>query len=116
MAEAIVPLAIARVSDLLINEAVFLGGVRDEVERLKAELERMNSLLKDADCNQEQTQLVRTLVRQIRDLAYEAEDVIDSFILDQVAHQGGFQGIIEKFTSIKPSHLHNWNEDQSNPN
>ncbi|XVF83760.1 hypothetical protein PTKIN_Ptkin16aG0518300 [Pterospermum kingtungense] len=100
MAEAVLSLAIARISDLLIHEAIFLGGVRDDVERLKAELERMNSVLKDADCNQEQTQLVRTLVRQIRDLAYEAEDVIDSFILHRVAHQG--------FTSIftKPSYLH----------
>ncbi|XVF83765.1 hypothetical protein PTKIN_Ptkin16aG0518800 [Pterospermum kingtungense] len=100
MAEAILSLAIARISDLLIHEAIFLGGVRDEIERLKAELERMNSVLKDPDCNQEQTQLVRTLVRQIRDLAYEAEDVIDSFILHRVAHQG--------FTSIftKPSYLH----------
>ncbi|XVF83819.1 hypothetical protein PTKIN_Ptkin16aG0523800 [Pterospermum kingtungense] len=102
MAEAIVSLAIQRISDLLIQEAFYLGGVRDKVERLKAELERMNSVLKDADNNHEQTQLVRTLVRQVRDLAYESEDVIDSFILHQVAHQG----VINRFTSIftKPFH------------
>ncbi|XWS74916.1 hypothetical protein CRYUN_Cryun01aG0039500 [Craigia yunnanensis] len=105
MAEAIVSLAIERISDLLIHEAVYLGGVGAEVERLRAELDRMNSVLKDADYKQEQTELLRTLVRQIRDLAYEAEDVIDSFILE-VAHQGGFLGIIDRFTSIfsKPSH------------
>ncbi|XVF83771.1 hypothetical protein PTKIN_Ptkin16aG0519400 [Pterospermum kingtungense] len=100
MADGIVSSAIERISDLLIHEAVFLGGVRDEVERLRAELERMNSVLKDADNKQDQTQLGRTLVRQIRDLAYEAEDVIDSFILHQVAHQG----VINRFT--KPSYLH----------
>ena len=98
-------LAIERISDLLIHEAVYLGGVGEEVERLRAELDRMNSVLKDADYKQEQSELLRTLVRQIRDLAYEAEDVIDSFILE-VAHQGGFLGIINRFTSIftKPSH------------
>ncbi|XVF83759.1 hypothetical protein PTKIN_Ptkin16aG0518200 [Pterospermum kingtungense] len=100
MADGIVSSAIERISDLLIHEAVFLGGVRDEVERLRAELERMNSVLKDADNKQDQTQLGRTLVRQIRDLAYQAEDVIDSFILHQVAHQG----VINRFT--KPSYLH----------
>ncbi|XVF83815.1 hypothetical protein PTKIN_Ptkin16aG0523400 [Pterospermum kingtungense] len=100
--------ALERISDLLIHEAVFLGGVREEVERLRAELDRMNSVLKDADYQLQQTQIVRTLVRQIREIAYEAEDVIDSFILHQVSHHGGFRGIINKFTSIftKPSHLH----------
>ncbi|XWS74919.1 hypothetical protein CRYUN_Cryun01aG0039800 [Craigia yunnanensis] len=87
MAEDVVSLAIERISDLLIHEAVYLGGVGEELERLRAELDRMNSVLKDADFKQEQTELLRTLVRQIRDLAYEAEDVIDSFILE-VAHQG----------------------------
>ncbi|XVF83762.1 hypothetical protein PTKIN_Ptkin16aG0518500 [Pterospermum kingtungense] len=102
MAEAIVSLAVRRISDLLIHEAVSLGGVGAEVERLKAELDRMNSVLNDAEYKQEQTQLVRTLVKQIRDLSYEAEDVIDSFILHQVAHQG----VINRFTSIftKPFH------------
>ncbi|WRX11925.1 NB-ARC - like 10 [Theobroma cacao] len=75
MEQAIVSLAIERISDLLIHEAVFLLGVREEVEDLKAELERMKSSLKDADNKkQDQNELTRTLVRQIRDLAYEAED------------------------------------------
>ncbi|XVF23970.1 hypothetical protein REPUB_Repub13aG0085800 [Reevesia pubescens] len=103
MAEAIVSLAVRRIYDLLIREAVSLGGVLDQVERLKAELERMNSFLKDADYKQDQNELARTLVRQIRDLAYEAEDVVDSFVL-QVANPGGFHGIIKRFT--KPFHLH----------
>ncbi|EOY18001.1 Disease resistance protein RPP8 [Theobroma cacao] len=104
MEQAIVSLAIERISDLLIHEAVFLLGVREEVEDLKAELERMKSSLKDADNKkQDQNELTRTLVRQIRDLAYEAEDVIDNFIL-RFAHQGGFHGIIKRFT--KPFHLY----------
>ncbi|WRX12028.1 Rx [Theobroma cacao] len=49
MADAIVSLAIERISDLLIHEAVFLRGVREEVEGLKAQLERMKSSLEDAD-------------------------------------------------------------------
>ncbi|WRX12652.1 Rx [Theobroma cacao] len=83
MADAIVSLAIERISDLLIHEAVFLRGVREEVEGLKAQLERMKSSLEDADSRQDQNKLNRTLVRQIRDLAYEAEDVIDDFILQE---------------------------------
>ncbi|XWS07714.1 hypothetical protein CRYUN_Cryun41cG0013800 [Craigia yunnanensis] len=107
MAEAFVSLAIERISDLLIHEAVFLGGVREEVERLRAELKRMQCFLKDADRKQEQDERLGNRVAEIRDLAYDTEDVIEAFIL-KVAHQGGFHGIINRFTSIftKPFHLH----------
>ncbi|XWS07713.1 hypothetical protein CRYUN_Cryun41cG0013600 [Craigia yunnanensis] len=103
MAVTIVSLAIKRISDLLIHEAVYLSGVREEVERLRAELERMQCFLEDADHKQEQDKRLRNRVAEIRDLAYDAEDVIDTFIL-KVAHQGGFHGIIKRF--IKPFHLH----------
>ncbi|XVF23975.1 hypothetical protein REPUB_Repub13aG0086300 [Reevesia pubescens] len=107
MAESIISLAIERITDLLIYEASFLNDVKEEVESLKAELERMKSFLKDVDRKQEHDERLRTPVREIRSLAYYAEDVIDSHIL-KVAHQGGFQGIIKRFTTIftKPSHLH----------
>ncbi|XWS07753.1 hypothetical protein CRYUN_Cryun41cG0017700 [Craigia yunnanensis] len=107
MEEAIVSFAIERISDLLIHEAVFLSGVREEVERLKDELQRMQSFLKDADRKQDQDERLRKRVAKIRDLAYDSEYVIDAFIL-KVAHQGGFQGIINILTSIctKPFHLH----------
>ncbi|XVF83768.1 hypothetical protein PTKIN_Ptkin16aG0519100 [Pterospermum kingtungense] len=106
MAEAIVSLAIERISNLLIHQAVFLSGVSDEVERLQAELKRMQCFLKDADHKQDQDARLRNRVAEIRDLAYDAEDVIDAFIL-KAAHQGGFQRIIKEFTSIftKPFHL-----------
>ncbi|XVE99632.1 hypothetical protein REPUB_Repub03eG0216500 [Reevesia pubescens] len=99
MAEAIVSLAVERISYLLIHEAVFLGGVRDEVERLKSELIRMQCFLKDADRKKEQDERLRNRVSEIKQLAYDAEDVIEGFIL-KVAHQGGFH----VFT--KPYHLY----------
>ncbi|XVF23972.1 hypothetical protein REPUB_Repub13aG0086000 [Reevesia pubescens] len=107
MAESIVSLAIERITDLLIYEASFLNDVKEEVESLKAELERMKSFLKDVDRKQEHDERLRTRVREIRDLAYDAEDVIDSYIL-QVAHRGGFHRIVKRFTTIfsKASHLH----------
>ncbi|OMO83671.1 Disease resistance protein [Corchorus olitorius] len=71
----------------------------------------MRCFLKDVDDKQEQNEQerVRNWVTEIRDLAYEAEDVIDSFILKVASSKGeGFHGIIKKFWSIftKPSNLH----------
>ncbi|TYH51798.1 hypothetical protein ES332_D10G303700v1 [Gossypium tomentosum] len=107
MEEAIVSLAVERISDLLIHEAVFLKDVKDQVESLRAELKRMQCFLKDADRNLEQDARFQNRVSEIRNLAYEAEDVIDSFIL-KAAYQRGFHGIVKRFTSIftKPYHLH----------
>ncbi|KAK8662501.1 hypothetical protein V6N13_092074 [Hibiscus sabdariffa] len=108
MTDAIVSLATSRISYLLIHEAIFLEDVKDQVESLKAELKRMQCFLKDVDHMQEQDNRLRNRVSKIRDLAHDAEDVIDSFILER-AHQGKFRGIINRFTSIftKPVHQHN---------
>ncbi|MFQ6665552.1 hypothetical protein Gotur_032256 [Gossypium turneri] len=107
MQEAVVSLAVERISDLLIHEAVFLKDVKDQVESLRTELKRMQCFLKDADSKLEQDARFQNRVSEIRDLAYDAEDVIDSFIL-KAAHQRGFHGIVKRFTSIftKPYHLH----------
>ncbi|KAK8334293.1 hypothetical protein V6Z12_A10G260300 [Gossypium hirsutum] len=107
MAEAIVSLSVERISDLLIHEAVFLKDVKDQVESLKDELKRMKCFLEDIDRIPEQDKRLYNRVSEIRNLAYDAEDVIDSFIL-KAAHQRGFHGIVKRFISIftKPSHLH----------
>ncbi|XP_052478906.1 disease resistance protein RPP8-like isoform X2 [Gossypium raimondii] len=107
MEQAIVSLAVERISDLLIHEAVFLRDVKDQVESLMAELKRMQCFLKDAARNLEQDARFQNRVSEIRNLAYDAEDVIDSFIL-KAAYQRGFLGIVKRFTSIftKPYHLH----------
>ncbi|KAL1080196.1 hypothetical protein V6Z11_D10G275100 [Gossypium hirsutum] len=67
----------------------------------------MQYFLKDADRKLEQDARFQNRVSEIRDLAYDAEDVIDSFIL-KAAHQRGFHGIVKRFTSIftKPFHLY----------
>ncbi|KAK8334294.1 hypothetical protein V6Z12_A10G260400 [Gossypium hirsutum] len=107
MEEAIVSLAVEIISDLLIHEAVFLKYVKDQVESLNAELKRMQCFLEDVDRKPEQDKRLHNRVSEIRDLAYDAEDIIDSFIL-KVGHQRGFHGIVKRFTSIftKPYHLH----------
>ncbi|KAK8999550.1 hypothetical protein V6N11_070711 [Hibiscus sabdariffa] len=111
MAVAIVSLAVERISDLLINQALFLKDVKEQVKRLRDELKYMQYLLEDADRLPEQDERFRDWVSDIRDLALDAEDVIDSFILEAAnghAHERGFHGVVKRFTSIftKPSHLH----------
>ncbi|OMO76506.1 Disease resistance protein [Corchorus olitorius] len=105
MEEAIVSVLAERLLDLAVHEAVFLRGVKEEVDGLVDELQRMKSALKVADGRQEQDDLSRTLVNQIRERAYDAEDVIETYIL-KVAQTNKFTRFI-----TKPFHLHKIGEE-----
>ncbi|KNA21352.1 hypothetical protein SOVF_044180 [Spinacia oleracea] len=80
MASSAVASALEWIGLLLIQEASTLLGVEDQILNLQADLELMQQYLQDADGKQEARE-VRTLICQIRKLAYDAEDVIDTYIL-----------------------------------
>ncbi|XP_065872719.1 protein RECOGNITION OF PERONOSPORA PARASITICA 7-like [Euphorbia lathyris] len=100
MVDAIVSLAVERIADLLIKEAGFLSGVREEVVRLQDELKRMQCFLKDVDRKQHQDDRVRNFISEIRGVAYDSEDVIDTYIVKTATRKGGALGFINKFLSF----------------
>ncbi|KMT06540.1 hypothetical protein BVRB_7g157130 isoform B [Beta vulgaris subsp. vulgaris] len=81
MAESLVALAIQWIGSTLIQESSILFGVEDQVRDLQEELELMQQFLQDADAKIEMKE-IRTLIRQIRQLAYDVEDIIDTYILE----------------------------------
>ncbi|THG21096.1 hypothetical protein TEA_003179 [Camellia sinensis var. sinensis] len=67
---------------LLAGEVELLRGVRKEMVSIKAELERIHSFLKDAESRAETgDEYVKIWVKQVRQVAYRIEDVIDEHIL-----------------------------------
>ncbi|OWM83930.1 hypothetical protein CDL15_Pgr004361 [Punica granatum] len=85
MADSIVLFIVERLGDLLIEECKSLHGLRDEVEEIRTELRRMRCFLKDADSRQGSDERVRNWVSEIREVAYNAEDLIENFIIENVA-------------------------------
>ncbi|KAM1160708.1 hypothetical protein ACFX19_034282 [Malus domestica] len=81
MAESVVYFVIERLGDLLIEKATFLHGVKQNVEQIRVELSRMQCFLKDADKRQDEDDSIRNWVSEIREVAYDAEDVIGSFTI-----------------------------------
>ncbi|KAJ9683823.1 hypothetical protein PVL29_016360 [Vitis rotundifolia] len=79
MAEAIVSFAVGRLGDLLIQEASFLHEVSDKVLEIQTELKRMQCFLKDADARQDENEVIHNCVVEIREAAYDAEDIIETF-------------------------------------
>ncbi|TXG65584.1 hypothetical protein EZV62_006859 [Acer yangbiense] len=81
MVDAVVSFALNRLADFLIDEADFLGRVRQEVQWLKNELERMQCYIASAEERQNDDPIVRKWLNDITKIAYDAEDVIDKFLL-----------------------------------
>ncbi|KAK9035045.1 hypothetical protein V6N11_077096 [Hibiscus sabdariffa] len=89
MAEAVVSFLLERLESLVRQEANLLFGVNNEVRQMQRELKRMQCFLKDADKRQGDDQSVKNWVSEIREAAYDVEDVIDNFIAKFVSKKGG---------------------------
>ncbi|KAH7841254.1 hypothetical protein Vadar_027648 [Vaccinium darrowii] len=81
MVDAVVSFVVERLGSLLIEQVVFLHGVKDDVMWLKGKLQYTLGFLKDIEEKQDVDHRMHKWVSDIRDVAYEAEDIIDNFIL-----------------------------------
>ncbi|GAB2225070.1 hypothetical protein Droror1_Dr00005855 [Drosera rotundifolia] len=66
---------------LLQQEAKILLGVGDQVKALAAQLNVINAFLQASERKRDEQEVVKELLRQILDVALEAEDVLDDFML-----------------------------------
>jgi Leucine-rich repeat (LRR) protein len=86
MADSVVNVLLQQLPQL-IEGASFPSRVEDEVKSFQRELERINVFLENSDGKRNEHENVKVLVRQIIEVSYEAEDVIDTFILKVQEHK-----------------------------
>jgi len=86
MATGILTPVVQYLVQLLDEEVRLLGGVKDEVKSLQRELSLINTYLEDSEGKRNVHPIEKVVVGQIREVAYEAEDVIDIFILNTAKH------------------------------
>ncbi|KAK2969085.1 hypothetical protein RJ640_020396, partial [Escallonia rubra] len=78
---------------LLHAEKSLLGGVREEAEYIRAKLEQMRAFMGVADAKEESDPRLQVWIKQVRDVAYDTEDILDEFILRLANnHRDGFFG------------------------
>ncbi|CAA7407862.1 unnamed protein product [Spirodela intermedia] len=94
MVEAVLSYVVNRVGDILIDEAVFLYNVTDQVEWVKDELRAMECFVKDADARSKGDERVKNWVRDVREIANRAEDLVDCFVLDAQRRRRRSEGFI----------------------
>ncbi|XP_015876777.4 protein RECOGNITION OF PERONOSPORA PARASITICA 7-like [Ziziphus jujuba] len=80
LAESFLSQAVERIADLLIHEAASLRNVRDDVVLLQDELQSLQGFIKSADTKQHNDKHLQCLVLKVKDVASDAEDVIETYI------------------------------------
>ncbi|KAI7990026.1 Disease resistance protein RPM1 [Camellia lanceoleosa] len=97
MAEIAVLHLLANFAPFLQGEVNLLSGVREEMEDIRDEFERMSAFLKVADAKEESDPELKVWIKQVRDAAYDTKDALDKFKLHLVHHHGnGFGGFLRK--------------------
>ncbi|KAM4098899.1 hypothetical protein ACJW30_07G114400 [Castanea mollissima] len=86
MADSVVSFLLENLTQLLTQELDLQGGVKDQVRSLKNELSLINLFLQKTE-GKRHDELVKEVVSQIREVAYEAEDVIDTYIITVAEHR-----------------------------
>lgn len=81
MADAAVEFLLGNLKQLLVYNIHLISDLKDEIGSLCNELRMLAAFVKDASEKQTKHSTVKVLVRQIRVAVYEAEDVIDAFVV-----------------------------------
>ncbi|KAL7161344.1 hypothetical protein ACSBR2_041908 [Camellia fascicularis] len=101
----VVSFIVKRLGVLLTEEAKFLYGVSDQVEQIRVELNRMQCFLQDADYATQSDLVdagVNNWVAEIRKLAYETEDILETYVIQVSSKRNkkGFRNTLKRFTCI----------------
>ena len=97
MAGPVLGYVVGRIGDFLTEEYVLLRDVDREVKRLQDELKQMACFLEDADIRRNSNAEIKNWVREVRTVAYEAEDLVESFALDVEKNRQGQRGFIRRY-------------------
>lgn len=100
MAEIPVEFILEKIGYFLQNEIQIVQEVPEELEYIRYDLERMKASLRAADIEEEEEEeetnhQQKEWVRQLRDIAYDVEDVIDEFTCHLANHHG--HGFLHNF-------------------
>ncbi|KAL3497931.1 hypothetical protein ACH5RR_040663 [Cinchona calisaya] len=104
MAESVVAFLLNELSAFLHDQITNLGGgLKQEIQFIRDELGSMRAFLRDAEAKEDDVSELQEWIRQVREVAYDTEDVLDEFIMRfSRYHPDGFCSRARKiYCSIK---------------
>lgn len=98
-------LVLGKLVDAVVQEALFLYGVSDKVQRVRRELTWIQSFLKDADQKRYKDERVKHWLNEIKEVSFLIEDTLDKFLME--ADGGRQEGLCNTLKRIgkKPMEL-----------
>ncbi|GAA0141251.1 antimicrobial response protein [Lithospermum erythrorhizon] len=95
--DSILTFVLNNISNVINEEITLLGGLGGELQSIKDELQQMMEFLKGADSLVEAHPDVRSWVHQVRDVAYDTEDILEEFMIHcTYPHYRGLYGRARK--------------------
>ncbi|KAJ4813381.1 Disease resistance protein RPP8 [Rhynchospora pubera] len=83
MTQAIVSGVVTKLADLILEQVRFLSGIDSKIGEVKLQFSQMQRFLIDADSKSKRgDERVKGWIRDIRSVAYETEDAIDTFLVE----------------------------------
>ncbi|XP_072977074.1 disease resistance protein Pik-2-like [Typha angustifolia] len=95
-AEGAVSALLGKLGSILAQEALRLARLRDEIQYIKDELESINALLRNLAKTEDHDVQTKVWMKQVREMAYDAEDCIDEFM----HHIGKPSGYLRRATRV----------------
>ena len=101
MAETLLSFGLEKLWDLLFRESARFQGVGHQFNELKSELETLRGFLKDADSKKHTSEMVRNTVKEIQEIVYDTEDIIQTFLLkEELRRTSGIKKRIRRLACV----------------
>ncbi|KAL0349159.1 UNVERIFIED_CONTAM: putative disease resistance protein [Sesamum angustifolium] len=102
MVDLVATTALETLRDLLIEEAKFLSSVSTQIDEVAVQLKAMHRFLKDADKRQDNSEMVRGWVRDLRELSIQAENVLEKYSIEFASKRQGknLKKVFQRFICI----------------
>ncbi|CAN7004305.1 unnamed protein product, partial [Brassica oleracea var. botrytis] len=81
LAVALLPFAVERLWNLLVRETGRFQGVEEQFKGLKNDVDTLRCFLKDAEAKKHSSEMVRKVIKDIKEIVFDAEDIIETFLL-----------------------------------
>ncbi|KAL1209841.1 putative disease resistance protein [Cardamine amara subsp. amara] len=103
MADSLLSFGVEKLWDLLVRESERFQGVQEQFDGLKSDVEMLRCFLEDADSKKHTSAMVRKAVKDIKEIVYDAEDIIETFLLkEEIGKTSSIKKRIRKFACVIP--------------
>ncbi|KAL1218219.1 putative disease resistance protein [Cardamine amara subsp. amara] len=101
MADSLLSFGVEKLWDLLVRESERFQGVQEQFDGLKSDVEMLRCFLEDADSKKHTSAMVRKAVKDIKEIVYDAEDIIETFLLkEEIGKTSGIKKRIRQLACV----------------